>query len=231
MQTGRDGTAAAPYAAAMPFARALRSPSELREVYRQPQQGALAKQLDHLDGHCRRLIAHAPFLVLATASAEGACDASPRGGPPGFVTVLDDHRLGIPDLAGNNRLDSMSNIVTSAGVALWFCIPGLDETLRVNGRAAVTIDPGTRAACTVGGIEPRVVIGVDVVDAYIHCAKALRRAGLWQPERWPDLSDLPSVPAMLRDHCNLPDQDEAAVHQRLEAAYATTMWQAGGEAG
>ena len=201
----------------------------LREVYRPPSKPAVAKQIDHLDHNCRAYIAHSPFVTVATADARGRCDVSPKGGPPGFVHVLDDHRLGIPDLSGNNRLDSLQNLVANAGIGLLFLVPGFGETLRVNGTAAVSTDPDVLAACAVGDVVPRVVILVTVEEAYIHCAKALRRAGLWEPDQWPDLADLPSAACMLRDHYDLPDMDVAAVEQRLETGYRTTLWQAGGE--
>jgi PPOX class probable FMN-dependent enzyme len=211
------------------FQSTITSAEGLREIYRDPSKPALAKQIDHLDQNCRAFIEHAPFLVLASTDDEGRCDVSPKGGPPGFVSVLDEHRLGIPDLSGNNRLDSMENLVRNAGIGLLFCIPGLDETLRVNGRAELTTDPDVLDACTVRDIRPRVVIGVNVEEAYIHCAKALRRAGLWEPEAWPDVSELPTVACMLRDHYAMPELDLAAVERRLEESYAKTTWLAGGE--
>jgi len=201
----------------------------LREVYRPPSKPAVAKQIDHLDHNCRAYIAHSPFVTVATADAQGRCDVSPKGGPPGFVTVLDDHRLGIPDLSGNNRLDSLQNLVANAGIGLLFLVPGFGETLRVNGTAAISTDPDVLDACAVGDIVPRVVILVTVEEAYLHCAKALRRSGLWEPDQWPDLAELPSAACMLRDHYDLPDMDLAAVEQRLENGYRTTLWQAGGE--
>ena len=213
----------------MGFESTITSAEGLREVYRDPSKPALAKQIDHLDDNCRAFIAHAPFVVLASADDQGRCDVSPKGGPPGFVTVLDDHRLGIPDLSGNNRLDSMENLVRNAGIGLLFCIPGFDETLRVNGRAEITTDPAVLDVCTVRDIRPRVVIGVNVEEAFIHCAKALRRASLWDPSAWPDLADLPSAACMLRDHYAMPELDIDAVTKRLETSYATTTWLAGGE--
>lgn len=201
----------------------------LREIYRPPSRPAVAKQIDHLDANCRAFIAHSPFVTVATADAAGRCDVSPRGGLPGFVRVLDDRRLGIPDLSGNNRLDTMANLVDSPGIGLLFMIPGLGETLRVNGQAAITTDPDTLALCPIGEIVPRVVTVVTVEEAYIHCAKALRRASLWHPDGWPDLSDLPRVACMLRDHYGLPDMDVDDVERRLADSYERTTWLAGGE--
>lgn len=212
----------------MSFSHALTSVEALRTVYRAPSKPSLAKEIDHLDEHCRALIAHSPFVLLATGDAHGNMDVSPKGGRPGFVRVLDEGRLAIPDLAGNNRLDSMRNVVESPGIGLLFCIPGLDETLRVNGRATVTTDPEVLAACTDADLAPNVAIGVDVEQAFIHCAKALRRSGLWDRDRWPDISDLPTAACMLRDHYDLPDLDLEAVERRLEHSYATTTWKVAG---
>jgi PPOX class probable FMN-dependent enzyme len=166
---------------------------------------------------------------MATADAGGRCDVSPKGGPPGFVRVLDEHHLGIPDLSGNNRLDSLQNLVANPGIGLLFLVPAFGETLRVNGRAAISTEPTVLDACAVGDVAPRVVVLVTVEEAYIHCAKALRRAGLWEPEQWPDLADLPSAACMLRDHYDLPDMDVTAVERRLAESYARTLWLAGGD--
>jgi uncharacterized protein len=208
----------------------ITSRAQLRQLYPAPSRPAVAKQIDHLDGHCRALIAHSPFLVMATAGADGKCDSSPRGGPAGFVRVLDDHRLGIPDLAGNNRLDSLENILDHPGVGLLFFVPGLDETLRVNGAAQLRTDAAVLDVCTINDVRPRLVVTVRVEAAYIQCAKALRRGGLWQRERWPDTSGLPTIACMLRDHYALPDLDLAVVEERLAQSYQLTMWLAGGEA-
>ena len=212
----------------MPFDAALTSPEQLREVYPLPARPSVAKEVDHLDPHCRTFIAHSTFMIMATSDAAGNLDVSPKGGPPGFVTVLDDHRLAVPDLSGNNRLDSIGNLVERPGIALLFCIPGLDETLRVNGRATITADPAVLDASEVRGIRPRVAIGVDVATAFIHCAKALRRGSVWQPDEWPDRTDMPSIACMLRDHYALPDLDVDAVERRLEQSYTNRLWLAGG---
>ena len=214
----------------MPFADAVTSEASLGTLYAEASKTSLAKEIDHLDDNCRQWIAHSTFVVLATSDADGRCDVSPKGGPAGFVQVLDDNRLAIPDFAGNNRLDSIRNIVASASVALLFAIPGVDETMRVNGRATITTEPAVLEACVARNITPKVAIGVDVVTAFIHCAKALRRASVWHPEEWPDVSDLPKVACILRDHYELPDIDVGAVERRLAESYATTMWLPGGRA-
>jgi PPOX class probable FMN-dependent enzyme len=200
---------------------------ELRTIYRAPGDRAVAKQHDAVDHHDRSFIAHAPFMILATSDAQGRCDVSPKGGPPGFVTVLDDGRVAIPDLSGNNRLDSLQNVLDNPGIALLFLIPGIDETLRVNGRASLSTDPAVLAASAVGDVVPKVAITVDVDEVYIHCAKALRRGSVWQHEAWPDTSDMTSVAHMLRDQA-VPEATVEQVQHALDTGYETTLWKAGG---
>lgn len=161
---------------------------ELRRLYAAPGERAIRKQLAGLDRHCRRFIELSPFLVVASGNGT-TLDCSPRGGAPGFVQVVDDTTLRIPDSAGNNRLDSLANIVATGRVGLLFLIPGVDETLRINGRARVAIEPGT----------PRVTIEVTLEEVYLHCAKALMRAKLWSDETRVDRSVLPTMGRMLAD--------------------------------
>jgi PPOX class probable FMN-dependent enzyme len=214
----------------MPFDHALASVADLRTVFREPSKPSRAKQISHLDDHCVDFIGRSPFALLASADSAGRVDVSPRGGHPGFVKVLDQHRLAIPEMAGNNRLDSMQNIVESPGVGLLFCIPGLDETLRANGTATITTDPDVLGTCADNGLHPKVAIGVDVEEVFIHCAKALRRSGLWHPDDWPDLTDMPTVACILKDHYQLPEMDTAAVEKRLADLYERTTWMVGGDA-
>jgi hypothetical protein len=212
-----------------PMATRARIDSEagLREIYRLPKQRSLDKEVDHLDRHCRDFIGHAPFVVLATSAADGRIDVSPKGGPAGFVVVLDDHHLAIPDMAGNNRLDSMRNIVSDGAAALLFMVPGTDETMRVNGRASITVDRDVLDRCPIDGMQANVAIVVEVHTAFIHCAKALRRGGIWHPDRWPDTADMATPGCMLNDHIGLGDV-ELSEHA-LEEGYAKTTWAMGGE--
>jgi PPOX class probable FMN-dependent enzyme len=198
----------------------------LRELYRLPAQRSLDKEIDHLDPHCRAFIAHSPFAVLATADGAGTVDASPKGGPPGFVAVVDDYRVALPDMAGNNRLDSMTNIVHDGAASLLFLIPGIDETLRVVGRARVSTDVDILERCAVREMPARVAIVITVSSAFIHCAKALLRAAIWDPASWPDTSGLPSPACMLKDHIGLPGT-EAESQRALDASYAATTWAMG----
>ena len=182
----------------------------------------MRKQIDHLDDHCRDFIARSPFFLLATANSAGDCDASPRGGPPGFVRVLDERRLVIPEYPGNRRADSHRNLLENPRAAMLFAIPGLRETLRVAGRACITRDEALLADLGVNGRTPKLGIGLEVEEAFIHCAKAFIRSSLWQPETWPQ--ELPSASAILRDHIDAPDVTTEDVAARLEEGYAKTLY-------
>ncbi|MEA3077581.1 MAG: uncharacterized protein QOF60_2489 [Actinomycetota bacterium] len=200
----------------------------LRQHYAEPRQRSLDKEVDHLDVHCRDFIGHSPFVVLASASADGLVDASPKGGPAGFVCVLDDHRLAIPDMSGNNRLDSMRNIVSGGRVALLFFVPGVDETMRVNGTASVSTDPAVLASCSVAGMSANVAIVVSVSTAFIHCAKALRRSHLWDPAAWPATDDMATPACILKDHIGLEGSVEDS-QRLLDESYARTTWAMGAD--
>ena len=210
----------------MAFTHTIDDIDALRERYGTPSRTTLAKIVDRLDDGARRFIAASPFLVLATSSPDGT-DASPRGGPPGFVTVLDDHRLALGDLSGNRILDSFRNVLANPAVGLLFFIPGMDETLRVNGRASLTVDPVVLEAASFEGRVPKVALGVEVEQCYVHCAKAFRRSDLWRPESWPTAEERPSAACMLRDHIGL-DVEASVIESSLEEGYAVTMWEPGG---
>ena len=145
------------------------------------------------------------------------------------MQVLGETQLAWGDLAGNNRLDSMRNLMSNAGIALLFMVPGVDETLRVNGEAVLTTDPTVLERCAIDATVPRVAVTVTVREAYIHCAKAFRRSGLWKPEAWPDRSDMASIACMLRDHAQLQELEPAAIAEALETDYERTLWRVGGK--
>lgn len=172
---------------------------QLREHYPPAQGRALSKQLDHLDPHCIAFIGLSPFAVLATGGAAGQLDASPRGGAPGFVQVLDRHTLLLPDAKGNNRLDSFSNIAETGRAGLLFMIPGVDETLRVNGEASLSDDAALLALFAGERNPPRLVMRLHVAEAYLHCAKALMRSRLWDSAAQVERSVLPSMGQMISD--------------------------------
>lgn len=191
---------------------------ELGGLYRPPSRLVRDKVLDHLDESCRAFIAASTFVLVGTRSSVGLADVSPRGGPAGFVKVLDEHRLALPDLNGNNRLDSLRNIVQDGSVGLLFVIPGRDEALRVNGRGVVTTADDVLDRFTEEVRRPVTAIGVEVATAFVHCAKSFRRGDVWRPERWPDRDVAPSAAAMFRQHLRLEVPVEA-VEADLEAGY------------
>jgi hypothetical protein len=193
------------------------SVEELRSVYPQPKQRSLDKELDYLDDHCRRFIAMSPFVLVASADAAGACDVSPKGGPPGFVRVLDERRLAIPDATGNRRLDGLQNMLQNPHAGLLFLIPGMGETLRINGRVSLSRDPAIVAGLETGGHPAKLALVVDVEQAYLHCAKALIRSGLWRPDTWAAGDELPSAAEILNDHIGIGDV--AASASALEDSY------------
>ena len=179
----------------------------LRDFYAPPIERARLKTLPKLDQHCRHYISLSPFLCLGTAGPEGL-DVSPRGDRPGFVHVLDDHTLAIPDWPGNNRLDSLSNLVSNAQVGLLFLIPGVQETLRVNGTARITTDPALLAQWETNGKLPKSALVVTVREAYLHCGKALIRSRLWEDDYRVDRSVLPSYGCMLKDQIEISQSAE-----------------------
>jgi uncharacterized protein len=201
-----------------PFDGALQRVEQLREYYDGPMEPAVRKDIGRIDELCRRLIAAAPMVFVATFSQEGRCDVSPRGGPPGFVTVLDDAHLAIPDATGNRRLDTLENVVESGRVGLIFVIPGRDTTLRVNGSAAVSAEPGLLGRVSAVGKPPKTAIVVEAEEVYAHCPKAFVRSKLWDPSTWPDPAGLPSSAEVSLAHQRNPDLTLEQVKQREREA-------------
>jgi PPOX class probable FMN-dependent enzyme len=175
----------------------------LRTLYAEPGERARRKQIAMLDAHARRFIELSPFVVLASGGASGAIDASPRGGAPGFVKAPDAHTLLLPDAPGNNRLDSLSNIIETGRVGLLFLIPGFDETLRVNGRAELSLAAADIARCTDEKRAPKLVIRVAVQEVYLHCAKAFMRSKLWNAESHVPRSTMPTIGRIIADQTGL----------------------------
>jgi PPOX class probable FMN-dependent enzyme len=193
----------------------IRDTAELSALYPPVLERSMRKQLDRLDDYCRAFIAASPIVIVGTQY--GVADTSPRGDMPGFVQVADDHTLLIPDRRGNNRLDTLSNIIRNPAVGLLFLIPGVHEAFRVNGEATMTRDPALTGRFTVQGKTPRTVIVVRVKEAYVHCSRALLRADLWNPAKHPDRATIPSMGTMLAAHtCGFIDgkafDEEAKTH-------------------
>ena len=191
----------------------------LRTLYGEPSEGAIAKEVDYVHPHYRAMIEASPFMVMATSGPDGL-DVSPRGDPPGFVVVEDEKTLLIPDRRGNNRTDSLGNLVADPRIALLFLIPGVGETLRVNGRAEISVDPDLLERFLAQGKLPRSVIVVHVERVYFQCPKALVRSDLWNPAKHVERRSLPSSGTILGDitrgRVGGPEYD-AAYPERLKA--------------
>ena len=182
----------------------IRDEAELAALYPPALERSVRKQLDHLDEHCRAFIAASPFLIMGTQS--GIADNSPRGDLPGFVKVADDYTLLIPDRRGNNRLDSLRNLVKNPAVGLLFLIPGVNESFRVNGEAVISRDPALTEQFIMQGQAPRTVIVVKVKEAYIQCSRALVRSDLWNPAKHAAPGSLPSMGTVMAKHtCGFVD--------------------------
>lgn len=201
--------------------------ADLRALYDQPLERVIKKQLTHLDHYCRQLIALSPLMCLATTDADGTVDVSPRGDAPGFVRVEDDKTLLIPDRRGNNRLDSLANIVANPQVGLLFMVPGINETVRVNGSAIVVADRGLCESFTFKGKAPATVIVVTVREAYFHCAKAFMRGKVWDPETRVERGVLPGLGQIVAEQIAGSAISEAEARKAdavIEEAYRTRMY-------
>lgn len=198
----------------------------LRALFPATHDLAIRKSRTRLDPHARAFIARSPFLTIGTQGVGGRADVSPRGDPAGFVHVLDDRTIAIPDRPGNNRLDTLANIVANPQVGLLFLVPGFDDTLRINGTARVSRDPALLAQMAVNGRMPVVAIVVQVAEVFLHCAKAFRRSKLWDPAAHRDRSEMPSLIKMILDQTTgAPDAEEMRRRDEgLEESYRKSMY-------
>lgn len=195
----------------------ITSEAQLRSLYRAPAERALRKQMAQLDAHCQQFIALSPLCVLATGGAAGQwMDASPRGGAPGFVHVHDAQTLWIPDAGGNNRLDTLSNLLHDPRIGMLFIVPGVNETLRVNGTVCLREERSFTQHFATEQFTPALVLEVQVREAYLHCAKAFMRSKLWQPEALMPREVLPSMNQMVHAQMGLgaPEESQQAMEQR-----------------
>jgi PPOX class probable FMN-dependent enzyme len=197
--------------------------SELRAIYREPHEDTIRKELRRLDAHARRFLERSPFALLGTQDRDNNADVSPRGDRPGFVLALDDFTLALPDRPGNNRLDCWENIICNPAVGLIFLIPGMNETLRVNGHGRITVDGDLCERLAVDGRPARSALVVKIRAVYMHCAKAFMRSKLWAPETWPDRAEMPTLGEILRDQLTL-SQSGADIDAALADAYAKNLW-------
>jgi uncharacterized protein len=212
----------------MVFKKTVASRDSFRAMVPEPSDLVIAKEIHFLDKHCKTLIARSPFVLVATSNSKGQCDVSPRGDSPGFAQVLDDNHLAIPDRPGNKRFDTFENILDNPHVGLLFIIPGLQETLRVNGTAVIIQDDEVLENASIDGKRPLFAIGVEVEQAFIHCAKAFIRSKLWKQETWQDTKELPSLAKMLLDHADANkkkvEMNEKELDQTIEESYKTKLY-------
>ncbi|RLS36888.1 MAG: pyridoxamine 5'-phosphate oxidase family protein [Planctomycetota bacterium] len=206
------------------FTDQIHTAEELAALIGTPSAMSLRKELKKLDEHMRRFIAHSPFAIISTHTADGRCDASPRGDAPGFVSVVDDRTLVIPDRFGNKRADSFRNILETGRIGLLFLVPGFGETLRVNGRAAIIRDEAWLTPLTAQGKRPLVAVAVEVEECFLQCAKALLRSNLWKPHEWPNLQSLPCAAEMFTDQVQMPEYDVAKMQTALDGAYKNILY-------
>ena len=184
------------------FDEVITTRPRLRELSKQPSQRASNKIIDHVDDICRRFIAACPFVIVASRGADGRMELSPKGDPPGFVAVLDEKTLAIPDRPGNHRLDTFENLLTHPDVGLLFLIPGNGDTLRVSGKGQIVRDSSLQGRLAVNGKDPNLVLVVTVEEAFMHCPKCIVRSRLWSPEHWPDRSNVPSLAEAIMAHAS-----------------------------
>jgi hypothetical protein len=192
--------------------------------YAAVSKGAALKDIGRIDVHMNRFIGLSPLCLIATADATGKQDVTPRGDPPGAFKVLDEHTLALADRPGNNRLDTLRNILENPEIALIFLLPGVNDTVRVAGTARLSVDPELLASMAVQGKEPKCAIVIAVRQAYLHCAKALLRSRLWEPDYVQPKGTFPSISRMIGDQIGLAEEDKKAAEARTERAYKEGLW-------
>lgn len=195
---------------------------QLRAMYLPAKERAVKKQMPRLDQHCKNFLKHVRFAVLSTCDADGNMDASPRGGEAGFIKAIDDYTVIIPDWTGNNRLDTFTNILATRRIGAIFLVPGVDEALRINGAASLRNDEAFTSLCEVNGRFPKLVVHIAVKEAYLHCAKAIMRGQLWQPEAKVERKVLPTMNEMLRDQ--IGQTDPAEPQELMYARHTTELY-------
>ena len=205
------------------FSEIVTTEAALREVIGTPPPSVVAKVIHRLDDICRDYIARSPFVIVSTANPDGHIDISPKGDPPGFVKVLDDRRIAIPDRPGNRRVDSFTNLLRDPRVGVMFIVPGFGEVLRIRGEARIVRDRALLETMAVGGKVPVLALVVHVEEAFMHCPKCMIRGGVWKPESWPDTAGLPDIGRAMRVHTHssqtAEEQFDEAVRLGLTTLY------------
>ncbi len=206
---------------------AITDEAALRSLFHATHPMAALKVQRSLDKHAQAFIRRSPFICIGTQNPDGRADVSPRGDPVGFVKIVDQHTLAIPDRPGNNRLDSLVNILANPSVGLLFIVPGFDDTLRVNGQATLVTDPEILDSMSIEGRDPKLAIVVKVNEVFMHCAKAFRRSQLWNPDRFQDRNEMPSLSKIILDQTTgaPSDADEMRkIDEDLEVEYKQTLY-------
>jgi PPOX class probable FMN-dependent enzyme len=206
------------------FSHVVDSEAGLRELIGEPGDLVRRKQIDRLDHHCRAFIGLSPFVLVGSVGTSGGCDVSPRGDAPGFVEVLDDATLVLPDRPGNRRVDTHRNVLETGSISLLFLVPGFEEVLRINGRACLVRDPDLMERLSARGKQPLLAIGVHVDEAYFHCAKAAKRSRVWEPDAWPDASAFPRMAEVFRDHAQICDRSVDELDEALQKGYRERLY-------
>ena len=200
----------------------IETKEELRALYGEPSDLAVRKQLAALDAHSKAFLARSPFVLIGSQDGVGG-DVTPKGDGPGFAAVLDDRTIAIPDRPGNRRIDTWLNVIENPSVGLLFMIPGMNETLRINGRARLTTDEALCQRLAMNGRPAVAALVVEVREVYMHCAKAFIRSGLWKPETWPDRSEMPTLGEIVRDQLAIAES-ASAIADRIEESYVKSLW-------
>lgn len=206
------------------FKDLIQSEEELEQLAGRPRELVNQKVIDRIDRHCRNFISLSPMVFVATSNAEGACDCSPRGDAPGFVHIVDDHHLVLPERPGNRRYDSLRNLLANPRIGLIFIIPGLEETLRINGKAYIIRDRDLLEQMTAQGKVPAAGIGVEVEECYMHCAKAFKRSGLWQHDSWLSSELLPDPAEIIAEHAGRLRLSTEEVRASLKESYEKRLY-------
>ena len=205
------------------FTDVITTKAQLRDAIGFPAARVQRKIISALDTHCRTFIARSPYLLVASTDEKGHMDVSPKGDPPGFVQVLDDTTLAIPDRPGNKRADGLLNIIENPRVGLLFLVPGYRETLRVSGSARIVRDHVVLDTMAIRGQVPTLALIVDVEEAFFHCAKCAIRSGVWCPETWPDITAMPTYAQITVDHTNWHEAPET-VERQLQESYDDKLY-------
>jgi PPOX class probable FMN-dependent enzyme len=199
---------------------------DLGSIYGEPSERAVLKQLDHIDKHCRAFIELSPFLVIGTMGGDGLGDVSPRGDAPGFVFVKDKNTIFIPDRLGNNRTDTLSNIIDNKGIGVLFLVPGMNETLRVNGFGTIILDEEILGNLSAQGKPPKSALKIEVKEAYLQCAKALIRSKLWKENYKIQRDNFPTLGEIITDQIGLGDDSVAvaAANRSIQKGYEKKLY-------